>query len=66
MINRTLDDLKGRTLEDVLWEVVKQREILTVRLPEGETVAIAPAPYLKPLPALEGFVPEGWKDAIYQ
>ena len=25
-----------------------------------------PLPRLKPLPVLEGFVPEGWKDAIYE
>jgi hypothetical protein len=28
-------------------------------------VVIQPAPSLKPLPELEGFVPEGWKDAVY-
>lgn len=68
MTNRilVLDDLKDRTLEDVLREVIKQREVLTVRLPEGETVDIKPSPRLKPLPVLEGFVPEGWKDAIYE
>ena len=56
---------EGRTLEDVLREVVRLQQILTVRLPEGEVVAIEPSPRLKPLPTLEGFVPEGWKDAIY-
>ncbi len=67
MTNRILilDDLKERTLEDVLREVARQQEALTVRLPEGEAVAIEPIPRLKPLPALEGFVPEGWKDAVY-
>ena len=68
MTNRTLalDDLKGRTVEDILREVVRLQEILTVRLPEGETVAIEPWPRLKPLPVLEGYVPDGWKDAIYE
>jgi len=67
MTNRILmlDDLKERSLEDVLREVVRQQEVLIVRLPEGEMVAIKPSPRLKPLPVLEGFVPEGWKDAIY-
>jgi len=66
MPNRTvvLDDLKKRTLEEVLWEVVRQQEVLTVRLAEREVVTIMPSPHLKPLPVLEGFVPEGWKDAI--
>ena len=68
MMNRSLalDELKGRTLEEVLREVVRQREILTVRLPEGESVAIRPSPQLTPLPVLEGYVPKGWKDAIYR
>jgi hypothetical protein len=59
-----LDDLRERTLEEVLREVVARGEVLTVRLPEGETVTIQPVPRLKPLPILEGSVPEGWKDAI--
>jgi hypothetical protein len=29
-------------------------------------VTIKPLPRLKPLPVLEGFVPEGWEDAIYE
>jgi hypothetical protein len=67
MAGRTmvLDDLKQRTLEEVLRQVASQQEALTVRLPEGQTVSIQPTPLLKPLPVLEGFVPEGWKDALY-
>jgi len=68
MEHRTLvlEDLKERTLDEVLREVVARQEALTVRLPEGETVLIQPVPRLKPLPVLEGFVPEGWKDAVYE
>lgn len=68
MSNRilALDDLNEHTLEDVLREVAEQRRTVTVRLPEGESVIIKPAPRLRPLPVLEGFVPKGWKDAIYQ
>ena len=62
----TLDDLREQTLEEVLRRVAKQQQALTVHLPEGETVAIQPFPRLKPLPVLEGFVPEGWKDALYE
>jgi len=68
MSNRilALDDLNEHTLEDVLREVAEQRQTVTVRLPEGESVIIKPAPRLRPLPVLDGFIPEGWKDAIYQ
>ena len=61
-----LDDLKERALEDVLREVVARQEALAVHLPEGETVLIQPAPRLRPLPVLEGSVPDGWKDALYE
>ena len=60
-----LEELKERTLEEVLRAVIARREVLTVRLPDGEAVAIRPVPRLKPLTVLEGSVPEGWKDAIY-
>jgi hypothetical protein len=62
---RTLEELKGRTLEELLNEVARSREPITVVLEEGESVTIEPASHLKPLPVLEGRVPEGWKDAIY-
>jgi len=64
--NRTLvlDDLKERTLEELLREVVRQRGVLTVYRPKGETVVIKPAPRRKALPVPEGFFPEGWKDAV--
>jgi len=62
---KTLEELKGRTLEELLNEVVRSRQSITVVLDEGESVTIEPTSQLKPLPELEGHVPEGWKDAIY-
>jgi hypothetical protein len=62
---RTLEELKGHTLEELLREVSRSRESITVVLKEGEAVTIEPTSQLKPLPELEGYVPEGWKDAIY-
>jgi hypothetical protein len=62
---KTLEELKGRTLEDLLHEVARSRESITVVLEEGESVTIELTSQLKPLPVLEGSVPEGWKDAIY-
>ena len=61
----TLDQLKGRPLEGVLQEVAEGRSTVTVLLPDGKEVLIEPKPLLKPLPELQGRVPEGWKDAIY-
>lgn len=62
---RRLEELKGHTLEELLHEVARSREPITVILEEGESVNIEPAPRLKPLPRLDGRVPEGWKDAVY-
>jgi hypothetical protein len=62
---RTLEELKGRTLAELLHEVARSRESITVVLEGGGSVTIEPTSQLKPLPMLEGRVPEGWKDAIY-
>lgn len=61
----TLDEIKGHTLEELLNDVARSGKSLTVVLEEGGAVVISPEVVLKPLPELEGRVPEGWKDAIY-
>lgn len=60
-----LDELKGRPWEDVLQDIVDQQVTTVVLLPDGREVTIEPKPHLKSLPELEGYVPEGWKDALY-
>jgi hypothetical protein len=67
MINQTvtLAELKEGALEKILQDVADQQVIVTVRLPDGKEVKIAPQPSLQPLPELEGQVPAGWKDAVY-
>ncbi len=61
----TLEEVGERTVGDLLHEVASERAAMTVVLGDGEMVVIQPAPALKPLPELEGFVPEGWKDEVY-
>lgn len=61
----TLEELKAKPLEKVLQDVADQQSSVTVVLPDGRAVVIEPKPHLRPLPELEGRVPEGWKDAIY-
>jgi len=39
--------------------------LLPFEFPNGDEVIIQPKLPLKPLPILEGYVPEGWKEAIY-
>jgi hypothetical protein len=60
-----LEDLKDRSLEDVLREVAGESTFLIVTMPDGREIVIEPRSALKPLPVLEGRVPEGWKDEIY-
>ena len=60
-----LEELKHKSLEEILQSVSVKKQVLTVRLTNGAEVIIQPKPELKPLPVLEGYVPEGWKEAIY-
>lgn len=60
-----LNEIEKRRLVDFLQHVLKKQLLLTVQFPGGEEVIIQPKPLLKPLPILEGYVPSGWKDAIY-
>lgn len=55
----TLDELKGHTLEDLLYEVVRSRESLTVVLEEGGAVVISPEVALKPLHSKGEFLKDG-------
>jgi len=59
-----LEEIKGRRLDDLLREVLRNREPVTVVMEEGQAVEIRPVG-LRPLPELEGSMPPGWKDALY-
>jgi hypothetical protein len=43
---------------------MREQLLLMIRLADGQVVQIQPEPMLKPLPVLEGSVPDNWKDAI--
>jgi hypothetical protein len=62
----SVQDVQGRSIDDLLNEVTQKQETLRVKMAEGEYVEITPLPKLKPLLTFEGYVPEGWKDAIYE
>ncbi|MCX7015202.1 MAG: hypothetical protein NTW86_22050 [Candidatus Sumerlaeota bacterium] len=68
MITRTLslDELRTRSLEEIVNSVAAQHQGINVVLPNGEEVVIQPKLRLRPLPVLEGSVSSGWKDAIYR
>ena len=60
-----LKEIETRQLKEILQVVLSNQLALTVQFPGGEEVIIQPKPVLKPLPILKGYVPRGWKEAIY-
>jgi hypothetical protein len=61
----TLEDIKKRSLEEIFREVAKGHIYLVVQMPDGEEIVIESKSRLKPLPVLDGYIPDGWKDAVY-
>jgi hypothetical protein len=61
----TLDEFKRHLLEEILQDIANQGVPLTVILPNGTEIVIESRPRLQPLPELEGYVPVGWKEAVY-
>ena len=62
----TIDEVKARSLEELVREIMQTQDALRIEMPEGDAVEIKAVPKLKPLITLEGYVPDGWKDAIYE
>ena len=61
----TLEALKSMPLEEFLQHVAHEQVTVIVLLPDGKEVVIEPKSHLQPLPVLEGWIPAGWKDAVY-
>jgi len=61
----TIEELEGKSLKEILRSVLMDRKVLAVQWPDGAEVVIQPRTPLKPLPILNGHIPKGWKEAIY-
>ena len=72
----TLEEVEDLSVRDLLQKIALRHEPLTVILEEGQTVTLIKDYSIKlpttqtelklePLMTLPGFVPEGWKDAVY-
>jgi hypothetical protein len=59
-----LETIKNLSVEDFL-NLLRQKETLVVQVSSSESVRIKASLELLPLPKLDGYVPQGWKDAIY-
>jgi hypothetical protein len=66
----TMDEARARPSEELLREVADTREPVRIDLRVGNAVEVRPvtlpALELEPLETLPGYVPDGWKDAIYE
>lgn len=60
-----LGTLKDIPLEKIILQVLEKRQKLTIWVSDEQQVIIEPKPKLQPLPVLDGYIPEGWKNAIY-
>ncbi len=60
-----MDALKGVSLQEIVARVLEENRALTIWVSSEQEVVIEPRRKLKPLPVLEGYIPQGWKDAIY-
>lgn len=65
-ITLKLEALEKKKPKEILQAVLANQTVLTVQFPGGEEVIIQPKLPLKPLPTLNGYIPKGWKEAIYQ
>ena len=61
----TLEAIKSISLEELFARVLQERQALTIQISNDPAIVIAPQENLKPLPVLDGYIPQGWKDAIY-
>jgi hypothetical protein len=52
-------------VEEIFQQVAQGSTYFIVQMPDGKEVVIESRPRLKPLPVLEGYIPQGWKDAVY-
>lgn len=61
----TFEESKHFSFEEIVRKVLTQGKTLTISISDDQEITIQLKPRLKPLPVLEGYVPEGWKEAIY-
>ncbi len=61
-----LTEEQDTDIAEIVRRVAREQKAVRVVLNAGETVLILPSSDLRPLPELEGAVPEGWKDAVYR
>ena len=62
----TMDEANMHSPEELLREIDATQESVRVVLEDGHEIEIKPSAKLEPMLTYDGYVPEGWKDAIYE
>ncbi|MGK5091738.1 hypothetical protein WDW89_06935 [Deltaproteobacteria bacterium TL4] len=62
----TLDEFKLFPIEEIFVSISTLQKSVNVKLPDGKEVLIQSKPQLKPLPILQSYIPQGWKEGIYR
>lgn len=60
-----VESLRNISVEEFL-NLLRQKSAIAVQFPNGESLIVQAKVELAPLPILDGYVPEGWKEGIYE
>lgn len=60
-----IENLRKTSLEDFL-NLLRQKSAIAVQFPNGESLIVQAKLELAPLPILDGYVPQEWKEEIYK
>ncbi|MFB2918354.1 MULTISPECIES: hypothetical protein [Aerosakkonema] len=61
----TIESVRNISGEDFL-SLLRQKSAIAVQFPNGESLIVQAKVELAPLPILDGYVPQGWKEEVYK
>jgi len=61
----TIESIRNISGEDFL-SLLRQKSVIAVPFPNGESLIVQAKVELAPLPILDGYLPQGWKEEIYK
>lgn len=59
------DSIRNISVEEFL-RLLRQKSAIAVQFSNGELLIVQAKVELAPLPILDGYVPKGWKEGIYE
>lgn len=61
----TIESIRNISGADFL-SLLREKSAIGVQFPNGESLIVQAKVELAPLPILDGYVPQGWKEEIYK